>query len=297
MHLHLSSISDIADQIGIPKFVLTQYIFQADSYYAVFSINKSNGKRKRRISAPSRGLKGIQKWIYRSVLVNIPEGPGCTAYFKGASLDKNAKVHVGKSFVLNMDLKDFFPTITIKRVAGLFRSIGYSQRVSWALANLTTYKGRLPQGAPSSPKIANLICRQLDDRLSSLCKSFKWNYTRYSDDITISGSGQVHDQVLDTIMEIIESEGFSVNPTKLRVSRRNSRQLVTGLTVNDGVSVPRSSKRRVRAIFHRAKLAPGLFLQRVEELKGYVGFLESITGKSDISKGYREIIKEIERRG
>lgn len=289
----IKDLDDFANQVGIAKFALTQYIYQANKYYAVFSINKANGKKKRKISAPSKGLKGLQRWILKKVLASEHEEAGCTAYYKGATLRLNAEPHVGKRFVLNIDILDFFPSITAQRVSGLFKKLGYSAKVSWSLTALTTFNGRLPQGSPASPKIANLICKNLDKRLMAFCNSNDFSYTRYSDDITISGPGGV-DSKLGAIFSIIESEGFKVNMRKVRVARRNCRQTVTGLTVNQKLNVSRSHRKRIRAIFHQAELAPGLFVHRIDELKGHIGYLDCISGATKNTHKYKAIVNRLE---
>lgn len=200
----IQSIEELSTNFGMPKFVITQYIFQADRYYSEFSVSKKNGKGTRRIAAPSRRLKGIQRWILDNILSNTPVSESCTGYTKKRSVVDNAKPHVDKAFVVNADIKDFFPSITIKRVIGLFQSLGYNRTISFCLARLCCFKGRLPQGAPSSPMIANLICRRLDTRLQAFAAARSWAYTRYSDDITISGSGG-----FDNAKDIFASIGLS----------------------------------------------------------------------------------------
>src|SRR5581483_7153280 len=152
--------------------------------------------------APAPELKAVQRRIAKKLLQTHPLHDACNGYRAGKSIVSNAVPHLDKDFVLNIDIKDFFTTISSKRVLGLFCSMGYSEETSYLLARLCTREGALPQGAPSSPDIANLICRRMDHRLSQFCKRREWHYTRYCDDITISGAGSPHAS-LGTICDII----------------------------------------------------------------------------------------------
>jgi len=217
----------------------------------------------------------------------------CTAFRKGLSIIDNATSHTGKDFVFNVDIKDFFPSITIGRVTGLFKSLGYPKEVAFSLGKITTYRGRLPQGAPSSPDIANLICRKLDARLVGLCSKRDWAYSRYADDITISGKGNISKKQITRVTEIIRDEGFEINQSKVRVTHKNRRQIVTGLVVNEKVSILRHRRRIWRAIFHQASLDPQKFINRSSELSGYLGYLKMIR-PDDVAVGrYQDILSMI----
>jgi retron-type reverse transcriptase len=284
----ITDLHGLAEKLGLPKFVLTRYIFQSDRYYKQFSIRKRSGSGYRTICAPSRQMKGIQRWILAFILRTVDLPSACTAFREGCSIARNAEPHVRKAFVFNADIQDFFPSITTRRVIGLFRSLGYGKEVAFGLARLTTYRGRLPQGAPTSPEIANLICRRLDSRLLGLCARRNWDYTRHCDDMTISGDGGVDRESLK-ISTIVKDEGFRINARKTRAVRQHGRQLVTGLVVNDFVSVPRYLRGRWRAAFHQASLRPELFAHRASELKGYIGFLRMVRPHDPALLRYKEI--------
>jgi retron-type reverse transcriptase len=192
----------------------------------------------------------------------------------GRSTVTNAKPHANQAIVINVDLEGFFPNIGFPRVRHLFRRLGYSGAVATLLALLctecprkkVTYDGQvyfvalgrrgLPQGACTSPAISNQIARKLDRRLSGLASKLGLAYTRYADDLTMSGGEDVQGKVgyvLARIRHIADEEGFAINPKKTRVKRRNARQTVTGLVVNREPGAPRNLVRRLRAILHRAK--------------------------------------------
>jgi hypothetical protein len=215
----------------------------------------------------------------------------------------NAAPHVGSSVVINADLKDFFPSITLARVDGLFRRIGYSPAIATILALLctecprdtvtfcgTTYHAAigpraLPQGGCTSPAISNLVAHKLDRRMSAMAVKLGWRYTRYADDLTWSIEAEPSPSVgyvLARIRHIVDDEGFSVNHEKTRVQRRSQQQSVTGVVVNDRLSVSRDTIREIRAILHNAK-STGLAAQNRNAhphfeswLAGMIGWIEMV---------------------
>lgn len=190
--------NDFADFLRIPRSKLTHilYVKKPDSYYETFEIPKKNGDT-RTICAPSGDLKSLQTkladalWEHQKSLRSSTETkPNIShAFEKGKSIITNAKIHRNKRFVLNMDLENFFDSFHFGRVRGYFeKSAGFllPREVSTIIAQISCYNGRLPQGAPSSPIITNLICQILDMRLLKIAKKYKLDYTRYADDLTFS---------------------------------------------------------------------------------------------------------------
>jgi retron-type reverse transcriptase len=214
----------------------------------------------------------VQRWILESVLARGSVEPAAHGFVTGRSIVSNAVPHVGAAIVVNLDLEEFFPTLTYRRVKGLFVKLGYAEEVATILALLCTeprtvevgldgqtwHVARtprfLPQGAPTSPMVTNLICRRLDRRLCGLARSLGWIYTRYADDLTFSGPAAVGATVgglLASARRVVEAEGFRVHPRKTRVLRRGRRQEVTGLVVNDRLGVPRVQLRKFRALLYQ----------------------------------------------
>ena len=241
------------------------------SHYQRFRIPKKTGG-ERQISAPMPRMKRAQYWILDNILARVPVHPAAQGFVPGRSILTNAAPHAGRGVVVNLDLKDFFPTLTWKRVKGKFRGLGYPEAVATVLALICTEPDvdeieldgqrlyaargprRLPQGAPTSPALTNLICLRLDKRLSGLAAKFGFTYTRYADDMTFSASGETAGKasmLLKFVQEIVAAEGFTVHPDKTRVMRAHSRQEVTGLVVNESIAVPRDTLRRFRALLHQ----------------------------------------------
>ncbi|MFF9552660.1 reverse transcriptase domain-containing protein [Methylobacterium fujisawaense] len=270
----LASPKALAEAMGIGlgelRFLAYDRALSAVSHYRCFTIPKKAGGL-RRISAPMPRLKRAQYWILDALLAHVPVHGAAHGFVPGRSIVTNAAAHVGRDVVVNLDLKDFFPSLDYRRIKGKFRGLGYAEPVATVLALLCTEPDvdaveidgarlyaargprRLPQGAPTSPALTNLVCTRLDARLSGLAASLGFTYTRYADDLTFSASGAAAGKVgalLKYIHAIVAGEGFTVHPDKTRVMRRGRHQEVTGLTVNERVGVPRETLRRFRALLH-----------------------------------------------
>jgi RNA-directed DNA polymerase len=290
----ITSITELAAAMGLSEFELSRLVIRTNDYYKSFWLSKKSGGR-RKICAPVASLKVLQRWIADEILGKVEMSPCCTGFRKNHSILDNASPHCGKDFVFNTDIADFFGTVTFPRISGLFESLGYPTPVATVLARLTSHNGRLPQGAPSSPMIANLICRRLDSRLESYCEARGWSYTRYCDDITISGAGSW--PTAHAVFEIIESEGFVVNEKKTRLLKKNNRQVVTGVVVNERPNVPRRERRRMRAIFHQLSTR-GIEPRRhsPESVIGRLSFLEMINPEHPALKRYKMTASKLRAR-
>jgi retron-type reverse transcriptase len=292
----LGKAEDVAAAMGISVGKLRWLTYHRDLvtlvHYHRFSIPKRKGG-ERLISAPKSSLKLAQAWVLENILSKLPAHDAAQGFIKGKSILHNAAPHVGKAVVVNLDLKDFFPSITFKRVKGLFRSFGYSEVVATVLALLCTEPPRqavthdgkmfhvaiadrqLPQGACTSPAITNLLCRHLDKRLSGLAAQLGFTYTRYADDMTFSSdevtqtislrddasqTDSLRHEVDKRVGKLIKAvtgicafEGLRVHPEKIRVLRKAQRQEVTGIVVNEKANLSRRDLRRLRAILHNCE--------------------------------------------
>ncbi|MEO7730458.1 MAG: reverse transcriptase family protein, partial [Kofleriaceae bacterium] len=265
----LASPSDVARLVGVDTSALARLMRPGvgpGSGYVEFEIPKAKGGA-RRIAAPRTPLRKVQRQILDQILGRIPMHDACHGFVAGRSTVSNAAPHQRAALILKMDLKDFFPTVHYRRVAGLFRLLGYGERVAATLAGLTTYRptlaggavvwpGRLPQGAPTSPALANLACRRLDQRLSRLAATCGATYTRYADDLTFSFAALPQIRIgrfLWWVDGICFREGFVERPDKRRILRGKHQQRVTGIVVNAGLHVPRADRKRFRAILHNCK--------------------------------------------
>ena len=226
-----------------------------DLTYHEFQIKKNSGK-SRTIQAPNESLKKVQRTILHRLLSGLKVHPAAIGFEKGKSIVDGAKRHVGQDVVLSFDIVDFFPTISEQQVLGYFRKIGWNRSSANLLTKLVTTGGRLPQGAPTSPKLSNLVNYLMDARLTGFVEQYGGDYTRYADDITVSFPLDPRElpEITSTIMSIIFSCGYEPHyGRKLKIRRQNKRQTVTGLVVNEKVSLPRERRRWLRAVKHRAK--------------------------------------------
>ena len=239
--------------IGIEKKLLASIIFtNKEKLYKVLNIPKKSGGY-RELTIPISTLKYIQKWILKNILIRVPASNYATGFENKTSIVKNAKKHLNQYCIINLDLKNFFPSISEKRIFGIFYKLGYSKEVSYILTQLCTYKNTLPQGAPTSPKLSNLCCINLDKRIGGLSKKYNANYSRYADDITISGNKYIRN-ILQYVKNIIIEEGFTLNERKTRILSKSQRQEVTGLNLNSGkVTVPKSYKRQLQQEIYYCK--------------------------------------------
>ena len=271
----LGDAATIASAMGISigqlRFLAFARVTSQTSHYVRFRVPKKSGG-ERLISAPMPRLKAAQRWILDHVLSKVELHDAAHGFAPGRSIVSNARPHVGRAVVINLDLKDFFPSVAYPRVWGQFRALGYSKAAATIFSLLCTepevdlvhldgrawYVARgerhLPQGAPSSPALTNILCRRLDRVLTTLATRSGFTYTRYADDLTFSGDAASTDDVgklLRRVRHLVTAEGFTVHPDKTRVVRRGRRQEVTGLVVNDGVGVERATLRRFRATLHQ----------------------------------------------
>ncbi len=215
-----------------------------ESSYKTFYIPKKSGGF-RRIEAPTQKLELIQNWIKNNILEKFNVSNSATGFKKGTSIVDNASCHCNKKYVLNMDVQNFFPSIKYSKIFKLFNYIGYNNEVCHLLTQLCTNGDNvLPQGAPTSPILSNLVNIKLDKRLSCFAKSIGGDYTRYADDITISSNTNLA-KYIQVIQDILKDEGYIVNNKKTRISNSGQKQEVTGLTVNKKVSVNKKIKKEL----------------------------------------------------
>ena len=277
-------LAELARWLGLPEAELRPWLSSAPAWtrgfdYTRYTIPKRRGGT-RTIDAPGDKLKTLQRRVHQRLLAGLKLNSAATGYVRGRSIVDNARPHTRQAVVINVDLADFFPSITADRVKAAWRALGWNDEAATALTNICTLDGRLPQGAPTSPALSNLVCRRLDARLASLLAALDGAYTRYADDLTVSvpslgrnkrrrlgppRSGPAKPRpykrsglsrkLLTRLREIIEAEGFRIQWKKrVRVQRAHQRQTATGLVVNQQVNLPRSTRRLIRAMQHRERL-------------------------------------------
>ena len=277
--------------------------------YSHFEIAKKRGG-VRDIYAPAPQISKFQKRLnyylqayYLCIKPDEVYGFVVNPHYQGTfcNIVENARNHVGKKHILNIDLKDFFPGILAKRVKELFTSstFDFNDEIATALALLTTFNGKLPIGSPTSPVISNFICLQLDKELIQFSNENNVTYSRYADDLTFSSDDTISYELVDRLIKLIGKNDFQINNQKLHLVASNRKQTVTGITVNEKINVDRKLLKKTRAMLHdltengvinatkqHFNIAGNLdertknrFINRLE---GYINFIGQVRGKSDV---------------
>jgi len=241
----IKTIKDLAEVLNVKPQKLMAMANKTVNHYELIVLHKPNGKI-RLIHSPSASLKYIQRQILNNFLINEELSVSATAYKKGASLVQNAKPHVNHKYLLKMDIMDFFDSISSKMVlTNVFNSKKYPKAVGIALTHLCCLEWRLPQGAPTSPMISNIVMKRFDEIILNWCKKRGVTYTRYCDDLTFSSNTPLYNVYLK-VNDTLNKFGFRINKSKTKFISSASRQTVTGLTVNKKVSITKDYKAKLR---------------------------------------------------
>ncbi len=263
--------------IGISVSDLAKMLFSDELFYSQLRIpKKSSGFRE--IDSPSMDLKYIQRWILKNILYKIRISDCAVGFCINKSILDNAKRHLNQNCIVNLDIKDFFPSISFERIYRIFAYYGYTNEVSFLLAKLCTFKGRLPQGSPASPYLSNIACLKLDARLNAVAKKYEAVYSRYADDLTFSGQTDIK-SIVGAVSTIVKDEQFSLNKKKTRIAYSHQRQEVTGLIVNgDLVRVSKNYKRNIyQELYYCSKYGVVSHMEKINCEKAF--FKEHLYGK------------------
>lgn len=260
----LHNETSLLTYLGLSSAELKKIWYRRERMYTDFDVAKKSGK-PRQINAPDRRLKHLQRQIAAKLNLLYRRRNPVHGYVTDRSVKTNASSHLKQKYVLNLDIKDFFVSITEPRVEGVLTAIGVPNGVAATIVRICGYSGRLPQGGPASPVLSNMICFRLDRALMKIAKDAKCIYTRYADDITLSGlrplsplfksvpppSGPVVQDLLSAALQsVFSSNGFALNPSKIHYADKNSRRIVTGLKINEGLNVDRRFVRNIRSALH-----------------------------------------------
>ena len=234
--------------LGVEVNRLEEILNNVSGHYQEFWMRKRSGGY-RMISAPDKDLQAIQSTIYSRILSSVTiVHPAAVGFRCGRSVVDNAAPHLGKRYVLKMDIHDFFGSIRSPRVRQTFKKIGYPENVSKVLGALCCRHRHLPQGAPTSPALSNIVGYEMDRKLAALAAEYGLTYTRYADDLTFSGDVFPKEQIIPQVKRIIRDEKFEPNHKKTHFMNQSSRKIITGVSVASGVklTIPKSKKREIR---------------------------------------------------
>ncbi len=261
-------------------------------HYRTFRVEKRDGFRV--IEAPKPRMRETQRRLLRRLVERIPPHPAARGFVRGSSTTAFAWPHTDRPVVLRVDLRHCFESIDARRVRRVFSGVGYSSAIARILTELCTTatppdalrgldpihagllrERHLPQGAPTSPHLANLVLRGLDRRLAGFAARNDLRYTRYGDDLALSGDRMDADRVLWTLLRVVADEGFTVHPAKTRVMYAHQQQRLAGLVVNDHPQVSRADHDALRALLHNAIRTGG----EAQNRDGHADFRAHVYGK------------------
>lgn len=307
---NLNDFKDVCDLLEITPTHLQYILFKKSPLYMQFTLPKK-GKGERQILAPIKSLKIIQQKL--NYIFSLHYTPRFTThgFTQNRNVVTNAKMHLRKKNVLNFDLEDFFPSINFGRIRGvLINYFDMSEDAATVIANICCHNNQLPQGAPTSPILSNMVCYRLDKSMQLLAKQYGCTFTRYADDLTFSTTKNTFPKALayrlenryvlgDKILEVLNENGFKVNEKKTRLLDKKQRLEVTGITVNEKLNVKRKYIRNIRAMLRSIELhgiegAQEILIKKYEKkyvknsipnimdvLQGKINFLEIVRGEND----------------
>ena len=293
-------LSSIEKDLGYPAKTLYGLTNNLCKHYHTVFIPKSDGT-KRKLSVPDLILKNVQRSIVDNILAYYPISKYATAYKLGSNVQKNACPHVKKKKILKLDIEGFFDNIIYSRVKEVvFYKEKFSEPIRILLTMLCYYRESLPQGAPTSPAITNIIMYDFDEKIGAYCRDKGISYTRYCDDMTFSGDFDEKD-VISFVREELRELGLFLKNRKTAVIKSTKRQMVTGIVVNEKVNITKEYKKKIRQqMYYIEKFgleshAKNQKISNVREyltsLKGQISFVLQTCPMNLEFKKYQEILK------
>jgi RNA-directed DNA polymerase len=267
--------------LGMSHKLLWAMATVPNRYYRQFEIPKRSGGR-REIATPRVFLKVVQRWVLMNILYRRELPLVVTGFAPGRGLMTNASFHVGRKYLTKVDIQDFFPSIGFQQVRRVYHSFGFPDKVVLLLSRLSLLKGVLPQGAPTSPQLANLVFLPCDAEIIALCERAGVSYSRYADDLTFSSDRPISVSFVGQVIRLIQGHSFNVNPDKFRFLGPGQRLSTTGMVVNAVAHPERVLRRQLRARFHQAERDPGRFTLEANRLMGwaaYVNMYDPVLGR------------------
>jgi len=287
----MKTFESFAKEIGFNLQVLDNYITFAEKYYNTFYISKRKKGEKRQIDCPSKELKSIQRWLLSNYFNKIPISERANGFVKGRGIKRNAQFHLKKEFILSIDIKNFFPSISQKQVYDVLSKIFEDKILSLKLAKLCTFKRNLPQGAPTSPVLSNIVFKEIDDKIVSFCKSRLVIYTRYADDMIFScDTKKTLIEIYSLVNNLLAKHSFNINKAKTKYLSGKGRMVITGININEGkLTVKKEIKRNLRSNLYNLIVKKDRSI-KVNSVLGYLSFIK------DIEPEYHQKLKEYIKR-
>ncbi len=273
----MTKFEEFAKEIGFNQQVLDNYVTFADAHYNTFYITKKKKDKKRKIDCPSKELKAIQRWILNKHLNSFPISARANGFIQGRGIKRNAQHHLKKSFILIVDIKDFFPSISQKQVFQALQKHLKDKEFSIKLSKVCTYKKILPQGAPTSPMLSNIVFRDIDDKITKFCNSKLAIYSRYADDLVFSCDTRSSlTEIYLYVREVLTQNGFKINESKTKFLSGKGRIVITGININEGrLTVRKEIKRNLRSNIYNLIVKKDRTI-KINSILGYLSFIKDI---------------------
>ncbi|WP_282014172.1 retron St85 family RNA-directed DNA polymerase [Marinifilum flexuosum] len=280
-------------EIGLTRSALENFITFSDAHYNTFYIPKKKGKL-RIIDCPNQNIKAIQRFFLKKYLNKIEVNKRVNGFVPNRGIKRNALFHIKKKYLLTIDIKDFFPSISQKKVFNVLLDLYSDKDFALKMAKLCTYKKKLPQGAPTSPALSNLVFKPLDDEIMKYCNSEMVNYSRYADDLTFSSDNKSTLQyVYKFVNDLLYSHGYNINCSKTRYLSGKGQISITGVYINSGKpKVSKKLKKQIRAELHQY-IINGKDVN-INRISGYISFINSI--EDDYSKKVELYVGKLRRK-
>lgn len=288
----MNSLDKLVLEVGLSRDVIENYITFADKHYNTYYLPKKSGG-KRTIESPGKNLKTIQRWVLKNHLNKFEVNKRANGFVVKRGIRRNALFHLNKKYILTIDIKDFFPSISQKQVFESLNEHFSDKDFAIKIAKLCTYKRRLPQGAPTSPMLSNLVFKKIDDEIMRYCNSESINYSRYADDLSFSSDNKNSLQfAYKFVSELLYNNGFNVNSKKTRYLSGKGNMSVTGININMGKpKVSSKLKKQVRAELHHYIIKGKK--TNLKSLAGYISFISSI--EDDYSEKIKTYINKLKK--
>lgn len=286
---HLSAL------VGFNKKYLKRASAHTSSFYKRHVIPKKN-KKLRILDEPLPNLKEIQYWILNNILNKIKISRYAKAYTSGRNIKDHVKYHKSQKMVLTLDIKDFFTNITSEHINSFFIQLGYSNYVANLLTKLCCLNNSLPQGAPTSPILSNIIMKPFDEVISTFCKNSNLRYSRYADDLAFSSDKIDVNELTTLINSNLNIIGLKLNESKTMLMSNNQRQIISGIITNSKIQVPREKRDELRqAIYYiekfglenhlsRIQISKANYIRHLLGLANYVSFINPKDEKNNLIK-------------
>ena len=291
-------LSGVALCLGVSPSLLRWMTVYRRANYREFRLEKRSGGY-RRIMAPRAFLKTTQRFLAQRLFTVLPVHDTVHSFRTGRSFVTNALVHEGRPRLLKIDIQDFFDFISERMVVDLLARHGFSLSESRQLAALATIGGSIPQGAPTSPVLSNALLFDFDREVSAEAETLGLHYSRYSDDISLSGESEpaLEQMAMEIRAQLRGRFGMRVNSRKAHLLLPHQRKIVTGVVVNERVTPSKTWRRQVRAAFDQADRTPAASFARLDELQGYVSYLKAFPAHRESTSvlRYERICRRLRR--